>query len=381
VAVNVIHKDPSLGPNDPQTHVLVVGVGSYSHVVGGRAFDPATPLTAGLTQLTSAVPSAEAFARWIIDHLDNPAAPLGTVAVVLSPGTFTDSQGAAHTVDSATFAGIKRAFNDWNARCDESADNVAILYFCGHGLESSKVMLLPEDFGASPNQLGDEIIDFTSTWYAMGECRAKSQLYLLDSCREKPLEIIRGLVVPRPLKSTTKMQFPPRDARVLHAAPLGQQAHAPQNAVSYFTRHLIHCFDKIGGFYRNGKVWDVTTDMLASAMVLAMQRAVDSGDAPVLCTSGGAGNFTTVIHQISHLPEVMCDIGCDPVAALPLAELSALQGGATIKRRGQSAATWKVDLPAGAYDLRAQFPSGQYAGGAESVIVAPPFSKESIPVR
>lgn len=247
--------------DEPQTHVLIIGVGEYYHIRNGNAFDPNVPLTAGLRQLTSSIPSAEGFANWLIGNLQNRAAPPGTIEMVLSPGLYDNGSGTTQPVDAADFAGIKAAFNTWNQRCDRSERNVAIFYFCGHGLDdNNKMILLPADFGASPNQLGDEMIDFTTTWYGMGECKAKCQLYLLDACREAPLELVRGKVTARALKQTTKMVFPPRDAHVLNAAPQGQKAHAPNNSVSFFTSALLRCFEKLGARNRNGAVWEVSTE-------------------------------------------------------------------------------------------------------------------------
>lgn len=365
--MSLVFPPTQLAANAPQTHVLVIGVGEYSHVIGGQAFDPNVPLTAGLRQLTSPVPSAEAFAHWIIAHLDNPAAPLGSVEIALAPGSYDDASRNTVTVDVADFAGIKKAFNHWYARCDRHVDNVAVFYFCGHGLDDNiRMMLLPGDFGASPNQLGDELIDFTTTWYAMGECKAKCQLYILDACREPPLELVRGKVVPRPLKSTTRMVFPPRDAYILNAAPQGQQAHASSYAVSYFTEAVIRSVEKLGARNRNGSVWEVSTDSLTSAVVTKMQRAVADGMAPVPCTRGGSSNFATLIHRIAHPPEVMTEIDIDPAAALACAQLAVERNGTPVKQRGARARSWLFEVEAEATTSTRIFPeaSTRVPGGS-----------------
>jgi len=382
--MTIVFQDTKLGAAAPQTHVLVIGVGEYSYIVGGKAFNPGTPLCAGLRQLSSSVPSAREFANWVIAHLDNPAAPLGSVEVALSPGSFEDASGQVTIVDTATSAGINKAFDAWYERCDQSESNVAIFYFCGHGLENKiTMMLLPEDFGATPKRLGDEIIDFTTTSYAMAECKAKCQLYLLDACRDPSLEITQGIVVPRSLKSTRKMFFPPRDAYILNAAPQGGKAHAPSNGVSFFTSALIRCLDKLGAGNRNGALWEVTTDSLASSMVERSQFAVADGTAPVsgLCTRGGSSSFATVIHQFAHPAEVMTKIDCRPITALPYAHLTIEKDCTPVKQRSAAADPWLCEIEAGTYDIRAQFPSGKYASNKlEQAILYPPLQRLTIPV-
>jgi len=226
----------------PQTHAIVIGVGDYPHLRGGSLYDAAaSPVTMGLKQLTSPVVSATAFANWLVTKHSNPAAPLGSVELLLSPGDYQPPGDDAPrvTVETATMENIQNAFDRWYERCDTlngkahdaAKDNVGIFYFCGHGVEYEVLALLPEDFGASKNRPWDTSIDFTKTWYGMGDCKAQTQCYFIDACREAAIDTLKSKgFSPRPLKTSQSLSFPPRAAPILYATPSGQTAQGTPNS-------------------------------------------------------------------------------------------------------------------------------------------------------
>lgn len=274
-----------------QTHVLVIGVGDYPNLRGGALFaTQAARTTFGLGQLTSSVASAQKFANWLRTKFSNPRASLGSVELLLSPGTYQPPGGAPQQqVDAANMQNIKTAFNSWYQRSNANKENVAIFYYSGHGLESGFLVLLPEDFGDPASQnLWDNAIDFTATWYGMGECSAKTQCYFIDACRETPIDLLKtSKVDARALKTTQLLTFPERDGYVLKAAPLGQQAHGTANGMSYFTQALIACLDGLGASHKSGSKWVVTTESLTGAAVRYMKRMTVAGVPKVACAKGG----------------------------------------------------------------------------------------------
>jgi hypothetical protein len=92
----------------------------------------------------------------------NQQAPLGSIELLLSPATINYElpDGGFKQVDAATTPNIQAAFNNWYARANKSEKNVAVFYFCGHGLESDVTLLLLEDFGSNPNNLWDHARDY-----------------------------------------------------------------------------------------------------------------------------------------------------------------------------------------------------------------------------
>ena len=267
----------------PQTHALVVGVNDYPHLLNGSLHDeePAAA-TMGLRQLTSPVVSAAAVADWLTTGYINPDVPLGSIELLLSPPPAGTAAG-----DGATMENIKTGFDAWFGRCDQSPDNIALFYFCGHGLDAEVLVLLASDFGKSRSRLWENSIDFNGTFDAMGECRAKTQCYFIDACRSTPIELLRqrGRVAAQPLRSPTTLSFPPRDAPVYLATPFGQKA-GPANGVSFFTAALLACLGRLGAARRVGTDWVVTTASLRTALPVLMGRTHNGQNQRLHCDVG-----------------------------------------------------------------------------------------------
>jgi hypothetical protein len=75
----VVHETPIAGS---ATHALVIGVGSYPHLLGGSG--ALCEDNEGLAQLTSPPVSARKFADWLICSFANPDKPLASVALLIS---------------------------------------------------------------------------------------------------------------------------------------------------------------------------------------------------------------------------------------------------------------------------------------------------------
>lgn len=388
--MSTVYESPRNG--GPQTHALVLGVGRYPHLIGGDG--QGAKIKLGLKQLTSPPLSATAFANWLLDEYDNPDAPLGSLELLLSPGPFVRAGGQTETVDPATtrhLAGweddagvhVDGAFDRWAARCDGHEDDVAVFYFCGHGLRSANTLLLLEDFGLNPNRPFERAVNLEVTAEGMRSSQAKTQCYFVDACRETPLELLRaraddGLV----LKDTTALSFPPRDAPILLASPDGEQALAPPNEVSYFTGALLDCLRGLGSAVQDGGGWRVDTHRLKHALQETMARRQTSDGRRLSCTVTGYGQFTTRLHRLPGPPRVMVTVGCVPGQHTAAARLSAERAGQVICERAQPDGTpWEIELEPDKYDFRARFaPPAPPHALCKDVIVYPPSIPVSISV-
>src|SRR5438552_18240348 len=67
----------------PGTHAVVIGIGRYPWLVGGKA-KPRFAQNDGMAQLTSPPASPRAFATWLLATYDNSEAPLASPALLLS---------------------------------------------------------------------------------------------------------------------------------------------------------------------------------------------------------------------------------------------------------------------------------------------------------
>lgn len=371
---------PPRDPNGPLTHALVIGVGKYPYLLDGDRYDDllAARVTMGLGQLDSPPISAEAFANWLLDEYASPTAELGSLEVLLSPGIFQrpDASGAlVQSVERATMQNIKAAFDRWERRCHADSGNVAVFYFCGHGLQCEVLLLLAEDFGANVNRPWENCIDFDTTWYGMGECRAATQCYFLDCCRETPIELLKAFTArTEALKTATGLAVSPRNAPVFKAAAVGQRAHGPVGDVSYFTQGLLRCLREVGAHRFDGNKWIVTTDSLETAMKYALARTRLPDGRRCLCEVDGTTVSLVDFHELPGDATVMTEIGCMPPQATADAEFEVANAAGPVQWRPRDPAPWEVDIAAGTYDLHARFPMGHYnETSASSVLVHPPF--------
>ncbi len=87
-------------------------------------------------------------------------------------------------------ANINKAFREWYKRSNSHTADVATFYFCGHGIAKGNFALLAEDFGSYPFVLFENAIDFELTHRGISDCQAQTQLFIADSCRQVPEEVL-----------------------------------------------------------------------------------------------------------------------------------------------------------------------------------------------
>jgi hypothetical protein len=367
----------------PQTHVFIIGVGKYPYLVGGEGSTLDNPM--GLRQLTSPSISAKAFADWIIKKLGNPHAPLGSVELLLSPAADYLSQidHQQFQVKAATMGNIKTAFDEWYKRCNLHKDNVAIFYFCGHGLEKvvEHPLLLAEDFGKTPIRLWENAVDFHLTYLGMGSCQAKVQCYFIDSCRQTPSEIREIQEI-----SATALVHPSlfqknREVLKLFATDTNQTAYGLSNTVTRFTDALINCFNGLGSEKQSGQ-WVVKTGKLASSLTKILEKSNQEPNTPQQ-KPVRFGSGSSILHVCDTEPSVPVAISLNPTEASNFAELLLLKEE-TVKYTPQldsKSKKWKANVLADMYRCRTHFPQREYRNLDNFEIWAlPPYSEEEIEV-
>ena len=177
------------GRAGPQTHAFVVGVDHYPFCGPQGAQDGQfASLARGIPDLSCATASARAVATWLCENLlQDGYRPLGSLELLLSTRApaHVDVGHGPIPVDTATFDHTEQAFDAWYQRCDQHADNVALLFFFGHGLRlrSADVLLLG-DVGRRRNAFFDHAWDFRRTKLAMSQCRSETQCFFIDACQD-----------------------------------------------------------------------------------------------------------------------------------------------------------------------------------------------------
>jgi hypothetical protein len=333
-----------------KTHVLIIGVGRYRHLVPARIDLPA------LGQLTSPPISARAFADWFTNNrLNNKKVPLGSVELVLS-----DPNSQVYgpmPVEDATFANIQAAFDRWFARCNAHAGNTAIFYFCGHGLQKDSMVLLPEDFGESQNNAWLTAIDFHRTFRGMSQCQAGTQFYILDACRQLSQKMIKDLDAGGQTLKTFKLESQlPRTAPGLFATANGLPSFGDTGKVSRMTAALIDCLDGLGATI--GSVgWVIDTDSLGSKvqalikhrnekLPIEQQQTVDP---TILENANGPQRLHTI--PLASSAKVIIKMECEPDEPVASFYLVSREGR---REAAPQPGRWSVEKEGGLYEFGCQ---------------------------
>jgi Caspase domain len=358
-----------------RTHALVIGVGRYTHLPGGAG--TLARKTLGLSQLSSPPLSALAVARWLTNDLSNPGAPLGSLELLVS-----DSSGVPiepWPAEPATMGNVKTAFNRWYERCDRNPGNVAIFFFCGHAVLSGRLALLLEDFGANERKLLDNAVDFEMTHLGMGDCRARTQLFIADACRElRPEALDLVSFDPVALADASRTTPGPLETPRIYATGRDRQAFARVGAPSLFTGALLSALNGLAAERERGTGrWTVTTGRLAPATESALERLrAVPGTPGQSCIGGGESPGRSVLHVLPEPPLVPVKVSCDPPAASDYASFSMRAGPARFTR-DPTQGEWSTSVPAERYDVEATFPPGEYITGTGALWAQPPDGDET----
>ncbi len=380
------------GTDSPSTHVLVIGVGRYPHLLGGP--DP-TPDPDGMGQLTSPPVSARAFAAWCISELHSPDAPLGTVALLLSEedsAPFTHpTSGDELAVQEATSEHVAEAIRQWKARGDGGDDDAAhgnqlILYFCGHGTSQGDDMaLLLSDFGGDHDNPLNGAIDLRRLNGGLRRCRATRQMFIIDACRTNSDQLIgnsEGFAGRVPLMpGRPQLGWPQRLDVTYYATLSGMKAFARPGEPSVFTQALLRSLKGAASDDSEGD-WRVNTARLQESVTHFMREEVFAGEVAGVQVPV-AGNLPVFeLHRLRSDPVVPVYVGCEHADDNAVATFRCAQDGATVHERPPGDADlndpelpWVVDLAFGRYDFSVEI-DGQPPRTAEvSFDIRPVFRR------
>lgn len=264
---------------DPGIHALVIGVGSYANA-GGYGLD---------ADLSSASVSAFEFAQFLLSDLRYPSHPWKSADVVisragdLSPAKEQEirhglARFGAWNFEPATFDVVSAAIKAWKVRCDASPDDIAMFYFCGHGVEYRGVIaLLLENFDADAHGYFDGSVDLHGMHAATAAMKARDKFFFVDTCREAPwqvqelTEIEPPSVLPRVDKSHAEL------APIYLATRESARAFGKPNECAQFTSSILASLRGAGARRGTGDhqgKWVVLTDSITSGIAEVLRLKV-----------------------------------------------------------------------------------------------------------
>jgi len=357
----------------PQTHILIIGVGGYPYLNGGAQAIPQTFDGAQLLgQLSSPPVSAEAFYNMAME-LHNEGAwikPLGSINVLVSPDPSAGNLFAGQTLEPATISNIENAYLDWKKLCNSDPENVAIFFFCGHGLDKGEHYLLAEDFGQRADNPWKGSFAFDMTRRAFFSCKARTQLFFIDACRQLTSDMLRTDLPANPIEPPSMLARDCAFNLTQKAAAANESAYGKKNEVSFYTKALIGA---LKGNASNNDIgeWRIATGTLSYKMNSFLQLEAPGEGYPQRCIS--TTSDTTDIIRFTKPPMVPLKVTCTPDAALPFAELSCLDPNTNQgERRAPQGDPWETRIKAGLYKIEANFSGGQYRSNAIFRLVTPP---------
>jgi hypothetical protein len=351
-------------------------VGSYQHLRDGSGDKLDDDM--GLGQLTSPPMSAMAVAKFFLEEyeISGNEATLGSVEMVLSPSQkFKFSRSGSKLVKAATLENITSSFDRWYERCNCHERNIAIFYFCGHGIQRGNLLLPAEDFGKTRHRPFEHAIEFDETWRGMSSCAASIQCFFPDTCREVKRQALSelGSGTAKALAAANAYKQGHRDALVVYATGFGQQAFGMPDRASNYSEALLLALRGRAGKRDSGR-WVITTCSLGDGMLAGMQHLSQRPEVPEQQLRVGGEAAGGVLRVLTDPPVLPATVSCVPLAANRVASLnvSSIVGRQQQWTRTPAPEPWHLELPAAVYQAEATFTTTDYKGDPAVFYVDPP---------
>lgn len=326
---------------DPQvtaTHVLLIGCGEYP------GLQSTAPHASGLTSPSL---SSAAMADWFLSGKDalgehafqpqeafhNPYAPLGSLALLMSPAApYSAPSGHQIMPSRPTLANIRAAYFAWLTRLGTNPSSRGVFYFCGHGVgDGASQSLLADDVDPSSHlPLSHSMFHLSNTCQASIRQTAAALYFFIDACADFSREIRNAIGTTDSLIAGDVSSMPlTQDWDVLGAATTNQKAYAPQHDIARFTSALLaalrgHCGSQSSAFEGYGV--GMSDLRKATAAFLRHNQSTQSGPRQKVGQISGDGDGTAVLHVLHERPSVLVELDIEPAGYRPVAEAFTTSG-------------------------------------------------------
>ncbi|WP_328549887.1 caspase family protein [Streptomyces sp. NBC_00366] len=383
----------------PGVHALIIGVGGYPHLPGGDGERVDDPYRYGLTQLTSPPRSALRMAEMLKSHpYGSWALPLRSIDLLMSyaPNTSLTEEiedlRSNGKVRNPTIQIIKTAFKEWMDRCVDDPDNIALFYFCGHGLQDIDHVLLASDFGRSSLTPFDGAFSFELTQKACQQRLPKTQIFIIDSCRRDAPDLantlhsgINGLAVP------TRGQAPQCTDLLTLQIPIFREAESLPERVSYMTSAVVSALEGQAATTDERGRWVVTLDTISAKIehilkenMLRIQEEEPGLEFPPDVVNREVMGHGAVLCRLEKAPYAQLVVSCEPQSATAEADLACSRTPPpkekALRRPADGNGEWPLKLAGGDYKLSATFHGGPWKKGEAQIFLEPPLRRLHIEV-
>ncbi|GAA4604740.1 hypothetical protein BJY16_005124 [Actinoplanes octamycinicus] len=357
---------------EPGIHALIIGIGHYPFLTGNHLrYD-------GSADLRSAPVSALRFLDCLLDDAAGPwSRPVSTVDVLLSPvRELVDPDGVAVPVADPTRRNIQAAFDGWLDRCRSDPDNVAVLYFCGHGVQTDEHILLASDFAESDNNPFLGSFAFDTSRDGLLTQLPRTQCLFVDACRVHLTEEVRRkrLLGAGPLIAPE--DYAERLCRhdLTLRAPFLDEFGAPDGEapVSYFTAALVKALEgQAGEEDPDTGAWLVSNESISRAMTTLLQREL--GEATGQAVEGARIYQPAVLRRLAAAPSTEVRVRWDPEITSGVVRCTPRLPARPEHRSAASARQpWRFPAEAGHYVATAECDQGSYVAEQRPFLALPP---------
>ena len=367
-------------PNTPRTHALVIGIGGYRHLEGGSNPHAQIKQKVGsLGQLTTSPRSARAFADLVMGAANQWRVPLGSLDLLLTADP-NDENGLPHGhPPGATFSDIQHAYDGWRTRCDSHRDNIALFYFCGHGVEKEEQILLTEDFGESTNNPWRGSFALDSTVLGFRSCKANTQCFFVDACREITAPLKNHDIESSPLEIPRLAQKENDFTFVMKSTAGKETALGPPRGVAYATQALIRALNGDAAIAK-GNQWVVRTGGIADKITDILGLVKKDEDFKQRCPC--SVTKSTELLVLTREPQVQLNIACDPDEAIEKATMTCTKfvppGQEPSEIHTETGQVLHLKVGAGFYFAQAKFPGNEFQESSGQVMALPPRTEHSL---
>ena len=362
----------------PALHAFIVGVSDYPHLednpgTAARAHD-----TLGLGQVTTPHYTAMAIVDWLLARFKHPTLVLGSIELLQSTRSESKlADGTMITADNATLANFKSAFRAWRKRCDACPGNLALFYFCGHGLHATDQLLLMEDFGDPVLDAWENCVNFSQMRTGMRSAAVQDQLYFIDACREAPLALMTTLHANGYVPIRADVDATVNCSAAYYATSHGKHAYGPRDGVSYFGQAVIACLEGGGAGQRNG-TWLVSSYQLGAALGQFMGMLKRQHGKRLSCHADVSGD-EVFINQVDN-GTVLAIVTCRNDSASAVADIILRNGAMQFHSPAGTAKPLRQQVHPGPWQISVCFPGGQYPDAPTCTYFLMPPLFEGVPV-
>jgi hypothetical protein len=346
---------------DAQTHVFIVGIGHYPYLSGGT--EARVQVKTGLSslqQLTCPQQSALAVYRAFESlHLAGSLAlPLGSITMLVSDFPGSPTIPPELQTAPATRANVKSAYQDWKSRCKKNKQNTAIFFFCGHGLHNGQHQLLTQEFGEDPELPYDGAFNFDHVRQAFDQEDVKTQLFLIDACRDVPIALLEenasfpDIDIPHKAKQTSTYHT------TIWATAPNEGSYGAPGQPTFFTKAILKALQGNVSRRRSNQ-WVVETSDICSHINQLMEMEKEGEGHKQRCEY--LSRVSAPLTRSDSPTERLLEVSCDPEQATAHARFSCQNAKHQVNlSREPHPANWRVSIPAGIYHVSAIFPNAAY---------------------